>query len=97
MTAPLYRLFALPGGQPYRPGLLRVAEGGGSIALEVWSLPAEKIGRLVQMIPAPLALGTVALADGSQITGFLCEAHATRDSRDITALGGWRAYFATLG
>jgi allophanate hydrolase len=30
-TAPRYRLFALPGGPPHRPGLTRVATGGAAI------------------------------------------------------------------
>ena len=95
-TAPAYRFYALPGGPPQRPGLVRVAEGGGSIELEVWSLPAERIGDLLRRIPAPLGLGTVSLADGTEVPGFLCEAHAAQGAKDITSLGGWRAYVATL-
>ncbi len=96
-TAPVYRFYALPGGPPHRPGLVRVAEGGGEIELEVWSLPAEKIGALLRQIPAPLGLGSVSLADGTSVPGFLCEAHATTAAKDITSLGGWRAYVRTLG
>ena len=96
-TAPVYRFYALPGGPPHRPGLVRVAEGGGAIELEVWSLPAEKIGALLRQIPAPLGLGSVSLADGTSVPGFLCEAHATAGAKDITSLGGWRAYVKTLG
>ncbi|MBL6652942.1 MAG: allophanate hydrolase [Reyranella sp.] len=99
-TAPIYRFYALPGGPPHRPGLVRVADGpgggGGAIEIEVWSLPAAKVGRLLQQIPAPLGLGTVTLADGSGVPGFLCESHATVGAKDITALGGWRAYLKTL-
>ncbi len=96
-TAPVYRFYALPGGPPHRPGLVRVAEGGGAIELEVWSLPAEKIGALLRQIPGPLGLGSVSLADGTSVPGFLCEAHATAAAQDITSLGGWRAYVKTLG
>ncbi|WP_439613342.1 allophanate hydrolase [Reyranella sp.] len=95
-TAPVYRFYALPGGPPHRPGLVRVAEGGGAIELEVWSLPAEKIGALLRQIPAPLGLGSVSLADGTSVPGFLCEAHATARAKDITSLGGWRAYVKSL-
>jgi len=95
-TAPVYRFFALPGGPPHRPGLLRVAEGGGAIELEVWSLPSADVGAFLRKIPAPLGLGTVCLADGSSVTGFLCESHAVQGARDITALGGWRAYLKSL-
>lgn len=95
-TAPAYRFYALPGGPPHRPGMVRVAEGGGAIELEVWSLPAAKIGDLLRKIPAPLGLGTVSLANGTAVPGFLCEAHATEGAKDITSLGGWRAYVKTL-
>lgn len=95
-TAPLYRFYALPGGPPQRPGMVRVDEGGGAIELEVWSLPADSVGTFLTKIPSPLGLGSVMLADGSAIPGFLCEAYATKDARDITSLGGWRAYLGTL-
>jgi allophanate hydrolase len=95
-TAPVYRFYALPGGPPRRPGMVRVASGGGAIELEVWSLPAAKVGRFLRNIPSPLGLGTVTLADGSGVPGFLCESHAIAGAEDITSLGGWRAYLKTL-
>jgi allophanate hydrolase len=95
-TAPVYRLYALAGGPPQRPGMVRVTEGGGAIELEVWSLPASAVGSFLRKIPAPLGLGTVSLADGSAVPGFLCEGHAAAGARDITSLGGWRAYLKTL-
>lgn len=94
-TAPDYRFYALPGGPPHRPGLVRVAPGeGGRIALEVWALPPEGFGRFVAAIPSPLGVGTIRLADGSAVQGFLCEAAAIDGARDITAMGGWRAHVA---
>ena len=94
-TAPCYRFYALPGGPPERPGLVRVADGeGASIELEVWELPATAYGTFVAGIPAPLGIGTVALDDGSRVQGFVCESHAARSARDITAFGGWRRYLA---
>jgi allophanate hydrolase len=95
-TAPVYRFYALPGGPPRRPGMVRVAKDGGAIELEVWSLPATEVGSFLRKIPAPLGLGTVILADGSGVPGFLCESHATAGAEDITSLGGWRAYLKTL-
>jgi allophanate hydrolase len=91
-TAPHYRLYALPGGPPDRPGLVRVPDGGASIEVEVWSLSPWQLGTFVAEIPAPLGIGTIELADGSSVQGFLCESYATAGARDITALGGWRAY-----
>jgi allophanate hydrolase len=95
MTTADYRFFALPGGPPFRPGLVRIADGEGTaIAAEVWALPAEGFGRFVAGIPAPLGIGTVRLSDGSTVKGFLCEAEAVREARDISAFGGWRGYLA---
>ena len=95
-TAPVYRLYALPGGPPHRPGMVRVTTGGGAIELEVWSLPSASVGAFLRQIPPPLSIGTVALGDGSTVLGFLCESHVVLDARDITSLGGWRAYLASL-
>lgn len=96
-TAPEYRLYALPGGPPQRPGMLRRADDGASIELEVWSLPAWKFAEFVNRIPAPLGIGTVQLDDGSSVQGFLCEAYATDGAHDITKFGGWRAYLKASG
>jgi allophanate hydrolase len=96
-TAPDYRFFALPNSQPPKPGLLRVAPGqGGQIALEIWEMPAIHYGSFVALIPAPLGIGTLLLADGTQVQGFVCEAQALEAATDITHLGGWRAYVASL-
>jgi allophanate hydrolase len=94
-TAPTYQLFALPGGPPKRPGLLRVAdERGRAIAVEVWALPAIGFARFVSGIPAPLGIGTLQLADGTRPKGFLCEADATHNAQDISSYGGWRHFIA---
>ena len=66
------------------------------IAVEVWALPQAAVGSFLALIPPPLGLGRVELADGRQVHGFLCESHALRGALDITALGGWRAYLAAL-
>ena len=94
-TAPDYRLYALPGTSPSRPGLVRVGEGqGAAIEVEVWDLPSAKVGSLLSGIAAPLGIGTVLLADGRRVHGFLCEACAAAKADDITEFGGWRAYVA---
>lgn len=93
-TSANYRLFALAGGPPARPGMLRVAEGGASIAVEVWELPSSELGSFLTGIPAPLGLGRIELANGLWETGFICEPYAMTGARDITETGGWRAYLA---
>jgi len=95
-SAPTYRFFALPGGPPHRPGMVR-SDDGAAIELELWELPAAEFGSFVAGIPAPLGIGTIELADGTSSQGFVCEAHAVGDATDITAHGGWRSYLATLG
>jgi allophanate hydrolase len=96
-TAPHYRFYALPGTTPPKPGLLRVADGtGGAIALEIWEMPVAHYGSFVALIPAPLGIGTLTLTDGTSVQGFVCEALATQGAQDITHLGGWRAYIASL-
>jgi allophanate hydrolase len=95
-TAPVYRLYALPGGPPQRPGLVRVNQGGAAIHLEIWQLPHHRLGEFVAQIPAPLGIGTIELADGSTVQGFVCESYATASARDITSFGGWRAYLKSL-
>ena len=94
-TTPDYRLYALKGTAPPKPGMLRVDAGTGSaIAVEVWALPTKAFGAFVAAIPSPLSIGTVRLADGSGVKGFLVEANATEGARDITSFGGWRAFIA---
>jgi len=93
-TAPRYRLYALPNTTPPKPGLLRVADGGAAIALEVWDVPITQVGSFLALIPAPLGLGAIELADGRQVHGFVCEAHALAGARDVTSHGGWRAFLA---
>lgn len=95
-TAPAYRLYALANTQPPKPGLARVADGGAAIEVEVWEMPTEHFGSFVGLIPGPLGIGTLALDDGSEVKGFICEPHALASATDITVHGGWRAYLATL-
>ena len=94
-TAPDYRLYALTAANPPKPGLLRVAQGQGSaIALEIWALTAEGFGRFVAGIPSPMSIGTLRLADGRSVKGFLVEADAVAGAPDISGYGGWRNYLA---
>ena len=91
-TAPYYKLYALAGGPPQRPGLQYTQQNGAAIEVEVWQIPATEFGSFVANIPAPLGIGKVLLADGSQVSGFICEHHGLQDAKDITHLGSWRKF-----
>ncbi|MCW6512111.1 allophanate hydrolase [Lichenifustis flavocetrariae] len=94
-TAPDYRLYALPGTVPPKPGLVREPGfAGPGITVEVWSLSEAAFGRFAQAIPAPLGIGKIALDNGTAVSGFLCEAHAVAAAREVTQFGGWRAFVA---
>jgi len=93
-TAADYKLYALPTTPP-KPGMLRVEAGKGSaIELEIWSLSSSAFGKFVNAIPAPMAIGTIRLADGRSVKGFLVEPAVLGEARDITGYGGWRKYMA---
>ncbi|NWB89404.1 allophanate hydrolase [Pseudomonas gingeri] len=93
-SSPDYRLYALAGGPLKRPGMVRVAEGGVAIAVEVWQLPSSELGSFLTGIPAPLGLGKVQLDDGRWETGFICDAYGLEGATDISAWGGWRAWLS---
>jgi allophanate hydrolase len=94
-TAPHYRLYALAGTKPAKPGLLRVKNGAGAaIEVEVWALSESAFGRFVAAVPPPLSIGTLELGGGRGVKGFLVEAEAVSNARDISSFGGWRAFMA---
>jgi len=90
-TAPTYRLYAMADSAPPKPALVHDASGG-PIKVEIYEMDVAAFGSFVAEVPPPLAIGTVTLADGSQVKGFVAEPRAITDAEDITALGGWRAY-----
>jgi allophanate hydrolase len=90
-----YRLYALAGTVPPKPGLVRAPGfAGNGVELEVWALGREAFGSFVAEVPAPMTIGTVLLEDGTSVKGFSCEPAALENAEDITHLGGWRAYLA---
>jgi allophanate hydrolase len=93
-TSMHYRLYALAGGPPHRPGLIRVMgeKPGVAIEVEVWRLPASTLGSFLAGIAQPLGLGKVELEDHSWVNSFICEGYAISDALDITQFGGWSAY-----
>lgn len=93
-TVPCYRLFALDDGTG-RPGLLRDAEHGDAIDVEVWRMGAAALGTFIAGVTAPLTIGTLELEDASTVHGFLCEPYALHDAKEATSFGGWREYLAS--
>ncbi|MBO9194200.1 allophanate hydrolase [Rhizobium sp. 16-449-1b] len=92
-TMDAYRLYALAGQVPAKPGLIRVEAGtGGEIYVEVWRLTPDAFGRFVAAIPSPLGIGSISLSNGTEVKGFLVEAAAISGATDITGYGGWRSY-----
>lgn len=92
-TAANYRLYAMADSVPPKPALIH-SEDGAPIAVEVYELGVAEFGSFVVEVPAPLAIGTVTLADGSSVKGFVAEPRAITGAEDITSLGGWRAFIA---
>ncbi|EOI3527508.1 allophanate hydrolase [Cronobacter dublinensis] len=92
-TAADYRLYALANTTPPKPGLARAA-AGQPIAVELWDIPLARFGEFVAEIPAPLGIGTLTLADGRAVKGFICEPQALERATDITEWGGWKAWLA---
>jgi allophanate hydrolase len=92
-TLPDYRLYALKGTVPAKPGLVYSPSGGGTaIDVEVWAVPNNTFGPFVAAVPPPLGIGTCTLAGGRKVKSFICEPWALNDAEEITELGSWRAF-----
>jgi allophanate hydrolase len=94
-TAPGYRLYALAGTKPAKPGLARDDQfPGPGIEVEVWTIPVNQFGSFVAEVPEPLGIGNVTLDSGELVKCFVCEPYALASATEITHFGGWRAYLA---
>ncbi|MDH5393778.1 MAG: allophanate hydrolase [Gammaproteobacteria bacterium] len=93
-SAKAYRMFVIE-GQLERPGMIRDEQSGGAIEIEVWAIPKPEFGSFVAGIAAPLGIGKVETADGRWLPGFICEGYAIAGAREISQLGGWRAYLSS--
>jgi allophanate hydrolase len=95
-TLPEYRLYALEGSPPPKPGLVREQgfEGPG-IEVEIWAVPQDQFGGFVAAVVPPLAIGSAILASGETVKCFLCEPYAIAGALEITRFGGWRPYLAS--
>jgi allophanate hydrolase len=95
-TATSYQLYALAGGPPYRPGLVRQSENGCAIDVEVWQIAISALGKFIQNIPEPLGLGKVEIDGGELVIGFICQPEGIQTATNISEFGGWRNYLSSL-
>jgi allophanate hydrolase len=95
-TSPQYRLYALRGAVPAKPGLAYAPSGGRPIEVEVWAVPQNTFGAFVAAVPPPLGIGTCTLESGRKVKSFICEPYALQDAEEITELGGWRPYIRSI-
>ena len=94
-TAAAYRLLARGTAAPFNPGLVEASPGAGmAIEGELYALPADAIPALAALVRPPIGLGQVRLEDGRRVHGYLCNPAAAATARDISHLGGWRAFIA---
>jgi gamma-glutamylcyclotransferase (GGCT)/AIG2-like uncharacterized protein YtfP len=92
VTEPAYRLWSI---DDVHPAMLRVREGGATIAIEVWRVPRAGLVSILLEEPPGLSLGKVKLADGQEVLGVLGEPILCEGKLEITRFGGWRAYLAS--
>ena len=93
-TESAYRLWSI---DDHYPAMIRVAEGGVAIKVEVWNVPLAGLGVILLQEPPGLAIGKVKLAEGEIVLGVIGEPLTVQGKRDITEFGGWRAYKAKTG
>lgn len=91
-TEACYRIWSI--GDRH-PAMQRTPGAGTSVALELWAVPLAGLAAILQNEPPGLAIGKVLLKDGSIVLGVLGEPFLCEGQREITALGGWRAYVAS--
>src|SRR5262249_5217937 len=92
-TAPLYRLWSI---QDRHPGMIRCAQGGAAIDLELWGVPPVGLALVLLREPPGLTIGKVQLGDGSEVLGVLAEPWLCEGCREITSFAGWRKYMASV-
>jgi hypothetical protein len=90
-TAPMYRIWSIA---DRHPAMLRVAEGGAAIALEIWAVPPDGICQVLLQEPPGLSIGKICLADGEIVLGVLGEPFLCENQVEITQWGGWRSYMS---
>ena len=94
-TSENYRFYALAGGPVKRPGLIRQDSNGCRIKVEVGRCHnRNSVGSFRD--PHPLGIGKLQLINGEWVSGFICEEVGLAGAEDISELGSWRSYIASL-
>jgi hypothetical protein len=88
-TAPIYRLWSI---HDRHPAMIRVAEGGKAITVEIWAVPPAGVCAILLQEPPGLCMGKVVLANNEVVLGVLGEPFLCEHQREITEWEGWRAY-----
>jgi gamma-glutamylcyclotransferase (GGCT)/AIG2-like uncharacterized protein YtfP len=91
-TASVYRIHSIG---DVHPGMYLVPEGGVSVAGEIYRVPDDVWQRVEAGEPPGLYRGPVTLADGRVVPGILFPRELAERHPDISAFGGWRAYWAS--
>ncbi len=93
-TVPAYRIYSI---KDRHPGMVRVATGGVSVAVEVWAVPPAGLASILLKEPPGLCIGKVSLLSGEETLGVVAEPILCEGMREITEFGGWREYTAKVG
>ncbi len=91
-TTPSYRIHSIG---DVHPGMYLVPAGGVSVAGEIYRVPNDVWRRVEAGEPPGLYRGPVHLADGRVVPGILFPRELAEAHPDISAYGGWRAYWAS--
>ncbi|MGB8452559.1 MAG: allophanate hydrolase [Anaerocolumna sp.] len=85
-TIPGYELYEL-NTSPVKPGMIYNKTAGAAIEVDLYELPVSQYGKFMRQVKQPLCIGTIILSDGRRVQGFLCEAYAVKDAKNVTAAG----------
>jgi hypothetical protein len=97
-TEPAYRLYSI---NDIHPAMVRVpanATNGVSVAVEIWSVPADGVATLLGKEPPGLSIGKAKLQNGSIVLGVIAEPALVVGMKDISNYkGSFRDYIARTG
>jgi hypothetical protein len=98
-TEPAYRLYSI---NDIHPAMVRVppanATNGVSVAVEIWSVPADGVATLLEKEPPGLSIGKAKLQNGSIVLGVIAEPALVIGMKDISSYNGsFRDYIARTG